>query len=137
MIQRRLIPTYIFLAIVSFISVFPFYWMISAATNTSFDVAQGRILPGGNLAVNFQNLIGGQNLAGRFWFRALSRQEEGYGIYHSASCHDDSGSCNDDSSVLDDRGHEFTELCARLYSSGNFYAVFDYDVPAEFQELSD
>lgn len=64
MIQRRLIPTYIFLAIVSFISVFPFYWMISAATNTSFDVAQGRILPGGNLGVNFQNLIAGQNLWG-------------------------------------------------------------------------
>ena len=64
MIQRRLIPTYIFLAIVSFISVFPFYWMISAATNTSFDVAQGRILPGGNLGVNVQNLIGGQNLWG-------------------------------------------------------------------------
>ncbi len=67
MIQRRLIPTYIFLAIVSFISVFPFYWMISAATNTSFDVAQGRILPVGNLAVNFQNLIGGQNLWGAMW----------------------------------------------------------------------
>ena len=32
MIQRRLIPTYIFLTIVSFISVFPLYWMISAAT---------------------------------------------------------------------------------------------------------
>ena len=43
-IQRRLIPTYIFLIIVSFISVFPFYWMISAATNTSFDVANGRII---------------------------------------------------------------------------------------------
>ena len=41
--------------------------MISAATNTSFDVAQGRILPGGNLAVNFQNLIGGQNLWGSMW----------------------------------------------------------------------
>ncbi|MCI8363077.1 MAG: carbohydrate ABC transporter permease [Clostridia bacterium] len=67
MIQRRLIPTYIFLAIVSFISVFPFYWMISAATNTSFDVAQGRILPGSNLLVNFQNLITGQNLWGAMW----------------------------------------------------------------------
>lgn len=67
MTQRRLIPTYIFLAIVSFISVFPFYWMISAATNTSFDVAQGRILPGSNLLVNFQNLITGQNLWGAMW----------------------------------------------------------------------
>lgn len=64
MIQRRLIPTYIFLAIVSFFSVFPFYWMISAATNTSFDVASGRILPGGYLGQNFQNLISGQNLWG-------------------------------------------------------------------------
>ena len=41
MIQRRLIPTYIFLGIVSFISVFPLYWMISAATNTSTDVSRG------------------------------------------------------------------------------------------------
>lgn len=64
MIQRRLIPTYIFLAIVSFISVFPFYWMISAATNESYDVAQGRILPGGYLLQNFQNLIAGQDLWG-------------------------------------------------------------------------
>ena len=64
MIQRRLIPTYIFLAIVSFISVFPFYWMISAATNKSYDVAQGRILPGGYLLQNFQNLVSGQDLWG-------------------------------------------------------------------------
>lgn len=64
MIQRRLIPTYIFLIIVSFISVFPFYWMISAATNTSIDVAQGRILPGSNAMVNFQNLVNSQDLWG-------------------------------------------------------------------------
>ena len=31
-IQRRLIPAYIFLIIVSFLSVFPLLWMISAAT---------------------------------------------------------------------------------------------------------
>lgn len=64
MIQRRLIPTYIFLVIVSFISVFPFYWMISAATNTSYDVSQGRLLPGGYLATNFANLTAGRNLWG-------------------------------------------------------------------------
>ncbi|MCD8018315.1 MAG: carbohydrate ABC transporter permease [Clostridiales bacterium] len=62
MIQRRLIPTYIFLIIVAFISVFPFYWMISAATNTSFDVAGGRILPGTYLLQNFKNLISGYDL---------------------------------------------------------------------------
>lgn len=64
MIQRRLVPTYIFLAIVSFISVFPFYWMISAATNESYQVAAGRILPGGYLAQNFANLTAGQDLWG-------------------------------------------------------------------------
>lgn len=61
-IQRRLIPTYIFLIIVSFISVFPLYWMISAATNTSTDVSRGRILPGGYLAENFRNLLSQQPL---------------------------------------------------------------------------
>lgn len=64
MIQRRLIPTYIFLAILSFFSVFPFYWMISAATNTSFDVASGRILPGSYLGQNFQALTASQDLWG-------------------------------------------------------------------------
>lgn len=62
MIQRRLIPTYIFLIIVSFISVFPLYWMISAATNTSVDVSRGRILPGGYFMENFKNLTAQQPL---------------------------------------------------------------------------
>ena len=56
MIQRRLIPTYIFLTICSFISVFPLYWMIAAATNSSLNVARGSIAFGNQLAVNFANL---------------------------------------------------------------------------------
>ncbi len=64
MIQRRLIPTYIFLIIVSFVSVFPFYWMVSAATNQSIDVARGRIIPGTYALQIFQNLISSQNLGG-------------------------------------------------------------------------
>ncbi len=63
-IQRRLIPTYIFLTIVSLISVFPLYWMITAATNTSVDVARGKITFGTYAIENFQNLIGKQNLWG-------------------------------------------------------------------------
>ena len=62
MIQRKLIPSYIFLIIVSFISVFPFYWMISAATNTSFDVATGKLTFGTHAIENFKNLIEEQNL---------------------------------------------------------------------------
>ena len=62
MIQRRLIPTYIFLGIVSFISVFPLYWVISAATNTSTDVSRGRLLPGTHFMENFKNLMSQQPL---------------------------------------------------------------------------
>ncbi len=61
-IQRRLIPTYIFLIFVSFLSVFPFYWMISAATNSSVDVARGKITLGLQAAQNFQNLLASQPL---------------------------------------------------------------------------
>ncbi len=62
MIQRRLIPTYIFLIIVSVISVFPFYWMISAATNTMADVSRGRLIPGTYAVQNFRHLIADQPL---------------------------------------------------------------------------
>ena len=61
-IQRRLIPTDIFIAIVSFFSVFPLYWMITAATNKSLEVAQGKIWFGTNLAENFKNLTGTEPL---------------------------------------------------------------------------
>ena len=56
-IQRRLIPSYIFLAIVSFISVFPIFWMVTAATNTSVEVASGKIWFGNQAVVNFKNLV--------------------------------------------------------------------------------
>ena len=61
--QRRLILSYIFLTIVSFISVFPLYWMVSAATNISVDVARGKISLGAYAISNFMKLITGQNLA--------------------------------------------------------------------------
>lgn len=48
---------YLFLIIASFISVFPLYWMVSAATNKSVDVLNGRIIPGTYLVQNFKNLI--------------------------------------------------------------------------------
>ena len=37
---------YVFLSIVSFISVFPFFWMIVAATNKSVEVTKGTMIPG-------------------------------------------------------------------------------------------
>ena len=61
-IQLRLIPSYVFLIIVSLISVFPLYWMITAATNTTVEVARGKIWFGTNLLVNYQNLVKQQDL---------------------------------------------------------------------------
>ena len=63
-IQRRLIPTYIFLIIFSFISVFPLYWMIAAATNQSVDVARGKITFGAYALDNFQKLTSQTDLWG-------------------------------------------------------------------------
>lgn len=37
---------YVFLGTLSFISIFPFYWMIMAATNRSIDVTKGTLIPG-------------------------------------------------------------------------------------------
>lgn len=48
---------YIVLTIVSLISVFPLYWMVSAATNKSIDVMRGRLIPGGELMNNVHSLL--------------------------------------------------------------------------------
>ncbi len=56
-IQRRLIPSYIFLIIVCFISVFPIYWMLTAATNNTYDVSQGKIFFGTHAVENYQALL--------------------------------------------------------------------------------
>jgi len=56
-IQRRLIPTYVFLIIWSLISVFPLFWMITAATNNTVDVARGKIWFGTEALNNFTKLL--------------------------------------------------------------------------------
>lgn len=61
-IQRRLIPSYVFLIIWSFISVFPLYWMVTAATNTSVEVSRGKIWFGTHAAENFTKLVTGTKL---------------------------------------------------------------------------
>ncbi len=75
-IQKRLIPTYIFLTIVSILSVFPFYWMITAATNTTVEVARGKITFGTHAAENFANLLSQQSqlwstLKNSFWYAGV------------------------------------------------------------------
>jgi lactose/L-arabinose transport system permease protein len=53
---------YLFLIIVSFISVFPLYWMVCASTNKSADVISGRLIPGTYFIENWKNLIASQNV---------------------------------------------------------------------------
>jgi lactose/L-arabinose transport system permease protein len=48
---------YIFLSIVSFISLFPFLWMIISSTNPSVEVTKGRLLPGSYFMENLQKLL--------------------------------------------------------------------------------
>ena len=59
MIQRRLIPSYIFLILFSAFSIFPLFWMVTAATNTTVDVSQGRLWFGMFSAENFKTLLDG------------------------------------------------------------------------------
>ena len=45
---------YVFLSICSIISIFPFIWMIIAATNKSVDVTRGTLVPGNYLMENLK-----------------------------------------------------------------------------------
>ena len=56
-IQRKLIPSYIFLIIVSFFSVFPIYWMLTATTNSSYEISTGKIWFGSAFAKNLKSLL--------------------------------------------------------------------------------
>lgn len=66
-LKNKKIGTYIFLSLVSFISVFPLYWMIAASTNSSLDVTRGRLLPGAKLLINLQNLTEQYDVFGALW----------------------------------------------------------------------
>ncbi len=48
---------YTFLSLISFVSIFPFIWMIIGATNTSTEITKGRIFPGSELINNFNKLL--------------------------------------------------------------------------------
>ena len=58
---------YIFLSIVSFISVFPLLYMAISSTNKSIDVIRGRLLPGTYIIENLKNLAANQNVGNAMW----------------------------------------------------------------------
>ncbi|HWA20456.1 MAG TPA: carbohydrate ABC transporter permease [Devosia sp.] len=72
LLRRSLI--YVGLGIAAFISIFPFYWMVIGATNTSPDIAAGKATPGFNLIQNiiaFFNTVDVPRMFGNSLFIAL------------------------------------------------------------------
>ena len=151
-IQRHLIPSYIFLIIVSFISVFPFYWMISAATNKSLDVANGKLTFGTYAAENFIRLTTENDLwgtLGNSFLYALvqavlalficSLAGFGFELYHDKAKDRLFGIllCYDDPAVSHDLEDEASEHRMGIYPSVHLNSVPDYDVSPEFAKLSD
>lgn len=53
---------YALLAVLSFISIFPIFWMLVSATNTSADVLSGRLLPGTAVIENLHKILKMYNL---------------------------------------------------------------------------
>ncbi|MDR2741644.1 MAG: carbohydrate ABC transporter permease, partial [Treponema sp.] len=56
-IRLSKIALYVFLVIIGFASVFPFYWMASGATNKSIEIVRGRMMPGIKLLENWKALF--------------------------------------------------------------------------------
>ncbi len=67
MTKFRNFVQYLFLTIVSIISVFPLYYMVVAATNESVEVVRGKLLPGTYLFENIKNLISAQDVGTAMW----------------------------------------------------------------------
>ena len=63
MIRRgRNVFQYVFLTVLSILSVFPLYYMFCGSTNKSADVVGGRLIPGTYLWINLQSLIADHNV---------------------------------------------------------------------------
>lgn len=60
MIKVKRLIKYLFLSIVSLISVFPIYWMAVSGTNKSIDVIRGKLIVGDYLLENAKNLFAAQ-----------------------------------------------------------------------------
>lgn len=67
MSKGKKIFSYVFLTVVSLLSVFPLYYMFCGATNKSTDVVAGKLLPGTYLIENFNTLLANQNLGLALW----------------------------------------------------------------------
>lgn len=70
--KLRRVPGYLFLTVSAVLSVFPLYFMVVSATNTSQDVLGSRLLPGSNLVENFLDLVASQDVASAMWYSTVN-----------------------------------------------------------------
>jgi lactose/L-arabinose transport system permease protein len=68
-VRRTLL--YAVLSIAAFISIFPFYWMVVGSTNTSPDIAAGKVSPGGYLFQNIAAFFATVDVPRMFWNSAV------------------------------------------------------------------
>jgi lactose/L-arabinose transport system permease protein len=65
--RLRMTLIYVFLGIMSFISIFPFLWMILGATNTSIDIVRGKVSVGSALLANIGSFFAQADVPLVFW----------------------------------------------------------------------
>lgn len=70
MTKLKTIGTHLFLGIASFLSIFPFAWMIIGMTNTSSDITKGKMTFGNALFSNIQELVRTVDLGSVLWMSA-------------------------------------------------------------------
>jgi len=68
----RKIPGYAFLSVSAILSLFPLFFMVVSATNTSQDVLNSRLLPGVHLLENFAKLVGSQDVGTAMWHSTVN-----------------------------------------------------------------
>lgn len=70
--RLRRLPGYLFLSLAALASVFPLYFMVVSATNTSQEVLGSKLLPGTHLLANFESLVTSQPLGSALWYSAVN-----------------------------------------------------------------
>jgi len=68
----RRVPGYLFLTVAAILSVFPLYFMVVSATNTSQDVLGSRLLPGTHLLENWETLVNSQDVGSAMYHSAVN-----------------------------------------------------------------
>ncbi len=66
------LPGYLFLTVAALVSLFPLYFMVVSATNTSQDVLDSRLLPGAALLDNLGRLFDLQDVGSAMWHSFLN-----------------------------------------------------------------